>query len=193
MSDIKEEKQAAREQARLHRDRIDRDETDFEAVIDVFFEHFNPEQKQIIALYWPLGKEFDSRFLLDELTNRNFKCVLPVVQDGSKVLKFALWTHDVEMKENAFGILQPQNADFLEPHFVLAPLLAFDQKGYRLGQGGGYYDATIADLRTKKEITYIGLGYAEQAVLLKLPREEHDIRLDYMLTPKGVVDFKEGQ
>ena len=190
---IKEEKRLAREHARDHRDRIERDETDFEAIIDIFFENFNPAKNQIISAYWPTGKEFDCRFLLDELVNKGFQCALPVIEGDSRVLKFAPWSHDITMEKNTLGIEEPQGSDFVEPDIVIAPLLAFDQKGYRLGQGGGYYDATVADLRSRKEIIYIGLGYAEQAVLLKLPREDHDIPLDYALTPKGVMDFKEGQ
>lgn len=191
--DVKNQKHAAREHARDHRDRIERDETDFETVVEIFFEEFSPPKDQIIAVYWPVGKEFDSRFLLDELVKQGHQCVLPCVQKDDRILKFSKWSHDAEMEKNYLGISEPKNPDFIEPDLVLAPLLAFDQKGYRLGQGGGYYDATIADLRTKKDVSYIGLGYAEQAVLLKLPREDHDIRLDYMLTPKGVIDFKEGQ
>lgn len=191
--DLKEAKQSAREHARDHRDRIERDETDFETVVDVFFENFTPTKDQIISAYWPVGKEFDCRFLLDELVSRGFQCALPVIEGESRVLKFAPWSHDATMEKNVLGILEPQGSDFVEPDIVIAPLLAFDQKGYRLGQGGGFYDATIEDLRGKKDVQYIGIGYAEQAVLLKLPREEHDIQLDYMLTPKGVIDFKEGQ
>ena len=190
---LREEKKYHREQARLHRDRIERDDTDFEKVIDVFFENFSPEKNQIISAYWPIGKEFDCRYLLDELSKRGFQCALPCAIEESRILKFAHWNHDTKMEENHLGILEPVHADFIEPDIILAPLLAFDQKGYRLGQGGGYFDATIADLRSRKEVIYIGIGYAEQAVLLKLPREEHDIPLDYMLTPQGVTDFKDRQ
>lgn len=188
---LKQEKQNYRAHARDHRDRIDRDETDFESVIDIFFESFTPNKNQVIAAYWPVGKEFDSRFLLDELVNQGFQCALPCVEKDNHVLTFKLWTHEIELKEEEFGIQEPQNSEAVLPDLVIAPLLAFDQKGYRLGQGGGYYDATIESLRTQKDITYIGLGYAEQAVLFKLPREEHDVPLDYMLTPKGVINFKE--
>lgn len=191
--DIKSQKKTAREHARDHRDRIERDETDFETIVDVFFENFNPSKDQIISAYWPAGKEFDCRFLLDELVNKGFECALPVIEGDSRILQFLPWSHETTMEKNALDIEEPQGSDFVEPDIVIAPLLAFDQKGYRLGQGGGYYDATIEDLRRKKDVLYIGLGYAEQAVLLKLPREEHDIPLDYALTPKGVMDFKEGQ
>ena len=190
MSDIKQQKRAYRDHARDHRDRLDRDQTDFETVIDVFFDNFTPAKHQTIAAYWPSGKEFDCRFLLDELVNQGFTCALPCVEKNSRVLSFRSWTDETEIKEEEFGIQEPQNSNIVMPDIVIAPLLAFDQKGYRLGQGGGYYDATIAHLRTQKEITYIGIGYAGQAVLFKLPREEHDIMLDYMLTSQGVIDFK---
>lgn len=189
MSCIKEQKENYREHARLHRNRIDRDQSDFESVIDVFFENFLLEKDQVIASYWPLGKEFDCRFLMDELTNRGYQCALPCIQKDSRILKFAKWSHDTKMTKGAFDIEEPENPEFIEPDILLAPLLAFDQKGARLGQGGGYYDMTLADLRQKKDVSYIGVGYAEQAVLFKLPTEEHDIRLDHMLTPQGVTDF----
>lgn len=190
MNDITEQKENYREHARLHRDRLEVDSTEFETIIDVFFESVQLTSDDVIALYWPMPKEFDSRFLLDELVKREYKCALPCVEKGSRVLKFAQWSHETEMHKGIFGIKEPSNPDFITPTIVIAPLLAFDQKGYRLGQGGGYYDATIQDLRTKSEVKFVGMGYAEQAVLLKLPREDHDIPLDYMLTPQGVIDFE---
>ncbi len=176
----------------LHRDRIEINQEDFENIINIFFDFFKPNSKQIIAAYYPMGKEFDTRFLLDELVNRGFTCALPRVQKGSRILEFVRWTQDTAMKKGAFGIEEPQDGESVTPDLLLVPLLAFDQKGYRLGYGGGYYDATIAHLRASKEITTIGVGYAEQAVLFNLPREAHDIPMDYMLTPDGVIDFERG-
>lgn len=191
MSDVKEQKQAYRDHARDHRNRIERDETDFETIIDIFFEYFKPSKDEVIALYWPAGKEFDTRFLLDELVNQGYQCALPVATEGSRVMTFKKWTHDTEMTKGVWGVHEPQDAEEVKPDVIIAPLLAFDQKGYRLGQGGGHYDSTIENLRQNKEITYIGVGYAEQAVLFKLPTEDHDIPLDYVMTPKGVTDFKD--
>jgi len=187
--DLKSEKQTLRENARLHRERLDVDEGDFERVVDVFFEEVNPSQDKIISLYWPVGKEFDCRFLLDELVTRGFQCALPVVQKDNRVLTFKQWTHDTKMTRGAFDVFEPENGAVFLPDIVLAPLLAFDQKGYRLGQGGGYYDTTLEALRAQKQVSYIGVGYAEQAVLLKLPREAHDVPLDAMLTPQILIEF----
>lgn len=192
MNDLKHQKQEAREFARAHREQMIIDDTDYEAVVDIFFQEFKPNKDQIISLYWPTAREFDSRFLLDELVNQGFQCALPVAKKDDRIMTFYKWTHDTKMEKGALGILEPQDSEKLIPDIVIAPMLAFDQKGYRLGQGGGYYDATMEALRKDKEITYFGLGFAEQAVLFKLPREEHDIPLDFIITPKGVINFERG-
>lgn len=189
MTELKSQKQEMREQARLHRDRLDVDETVYESIIEVFFNELDVSSDKIISLYWPVGKEFDGRYLMDELVKRNFTCVLPVASRETRVMKFRQWMHDTPMGNGDFGVPEPKEGVELLPDVVLAPLLAFDQKGYRLGQGGGHYDATLGNLREQKPVKYIGLGYAEQAVLLKLPREEHDIPLDAMLTPQGLIEF----
>ncbi|HPD83790.1 MAG: 5-formyltetrahydrofolate cyclo-ligase [Alphaproteobacteria bacterium] len=188
-----QEKQNYREHARAHRDQMDVDATDFEAVIDIFFKEINPPQNQIISLYWPVDKEFDCRFLMDELVKKGFQCALPCIQKETRVLTFKTWTHDTKMASGAFDIPEPVEGEEVVPDIVIAPLLAFDQKGYRLGTGGGYYDTTLEHLRAQKDVTYMGIGFAEQAVLFKLPREDHDIPMDYMITPQGVIDFKDAR
>lgn len=185
------EKENYREHAKAHRDQMNVAATDFESVIEVFLNHFKPNKDQIISTYWPKGKEFDCRFLLDELVKQGFQCALPVVSKDSRIMKFIKWTHETKMTKRSWGVSEPEEGAELQPDIVIAPLLAFDQKGYRLGYGGGYYDATLEALRATKDIIYIGIGFAEQAVLFKLPREDHDIPLDYMLTPNDVIDFKD--
>ena len=87
MTDLKQEKQTMREQARLHRDRLDVDESIYESVIDVFFDTIKPSKDQIVSLYWPVRKEFDTRFLLDELVNRCLLYTSPSPRDqrGSRM------------------------------------------------------------------------------------------------------------
>ena len=189
MNNLKTEKDTLRDNARIHRERLNVDESDFERIVDVFFQEVDSHTSKTIALYWPMKKEFDGRFLMDELVKRGFTCVLPVATRESRVMTFRKWTHDTEMSQGEWHVPEPKDGVEVQPDIVLAPLLAFDQKGYRLGYGGGHYDNTMAALRRDKEVSYIGLGYAEQAVLLKLPREAHDIPLDAMLTPQGLINF----
>ncbi len=190
MSDAKQKtKQQYREHALAHRKNRVSDESDFERVVDVFFENYDGENDRIIALYWPIKKEFDTRFLMDELVIRGFTVVLPVVQKKKREMVFKKWTHDVLMKANQFGILEPLEGDEYLPDIILAPFLAYDQKGNRLGYGKGHYDNTVTAIRVEKSVQYVGIGYEDQAVLFDLPTEDHDIRLDYLLTPDGVKEF----
>ena len=68
------------------------------------------------------------------------------------------------------------------------PLLAFDARGYRLGYGGGYYDRTLQALRAKRATIAVGYAFAAQRVL-EVPIDEHDQRLDAIITEMGVVRF----
>lgn len=177
----------------FHRDRLERTDEDFEAAARVFMADINPSKNQIVAGYWPAGREFDVRFILDDCLKAGIVCALPIIQKDSRELKFARWDETIPLSEGPFGIMEPAGADFVLPDIVLTPMLAFDRKGHRLGYGKGYYDATIEALRAQKDILAIGVGYAEQAVLFNLPAESHDQPLDVVLTPQGLQDFrKEG-
>ncbi len=179
-----------REQARIHRTQLPPDITAPEEAARLFGEHVPVTPGQVVAGYWPLGKEFDVRYILDDLLRAGVTCALPMASTNDRVMRFVQWDAESVMKKGAFGIMEPEHGDIVQPDIVLVPFLAFDRRGYRLGQGGGHYDATLADLRTRKDILAVGVGYAEQAVLFNLPVESHDQRLDLIITPRGVHDFR---
>ncbi len=183
------QKETLREQALKHRERIDisgHDE-DPDKAARIFMDVIRPQQDQIIALYWPKGREFDPSPIMALLAAKNIQTALPVVIAGQKELGFVCWQEGAPLEEGAFGILQPpvsEKTAWVDPDILIVPLLAFDRKGARLGYGGGYYDATLRYLRTKKDIVAVGVGYARQAVLFNLPQEPHDERLDWVITPQ---------
>ncbi len=185
-------KSALRVEARRHRARMDIRGEDPQEAADHFFNAIPLTGKEVIAGYWPAGSEFDVRPILERLVEQGYLCALPVVKRGSHVLGFAAWRDDMEMKRGEYDVLEPvihEGTQWLEPDIIIVPLLAFDRRGYRLGQGGGYYDATLADLRAKKKIVAVGLAYAQQACLFNLPVEDHDQRLDWVVTPQGAQSF----
>lgn len=177
-------KETLRLEAIRHRDRIDPGSEDAEQAADHFFDALKSQPGQVVALYWPKGREFDCGAIMERLLAAGVTCALPVMVEGSRELKFARWDESIALAEGPFGIMQPMSPQqWVEPDIVIVPLLAFDQKGYRLGYGGGYYDATLKALKEKKNVVAVGLAYAQQAVLFGLPREEHDQRLDWVITP----------
>lgn len=192
MSDgIDTHKELLREQARQHRTLTDTRDEDIEAATAHFFETLQPQAGQIIAAYWPKGREFDPTHILDQAHSQGFTCALPKVIKGTRVLEFTKWSPQDKLTKGAYGIMEPEGEETIEPDIIIVPLLAFDRAGNRLGQGGGYYDATLAHYREKKDITAVGIGFAAQAVLFNLPTEEHDQKMDYILTPQGITDYRD--
>jgi len=78
----------------------------------------------------------------------------------------------------------PDDAPEVTPSVLLVPLAAFDDRGYRVGYGGGFYDRTLAKLRAAGPATAVGVAFAAQRVD-RVPNEPHDEPLDWILTPEG--------
>jgi 5-formyltetrahydrofolate cyclo-ligase len=188
---MKNPKQELRDQARKHRSRIDVFAEDPEDAAKLFFETLKPVENTVIAAYCPQGREFDALCVLEMAIEKGMKTVLPVIQPDSRILKFHAWDKQTELKANKYKIQEPAKTEELEPDIIITPLLAFDRRGTRLGQGGGYYDATLEHLRAQKEVLAVGMAHSEQAVLFNLPREDHDQPLDWVITPKEAHYFGE--
>ena len=73
-------------------------------------------------------------------------------------------------------------------HSIIIPLVGIDRRGYRLGQGGGYYDVTLAASRHRLCPHKIGAGFACQETDI-LPAEEHDMQMDVWVCENGIRRF----
>lgn len=142
---------------------------------------------RIFAIYHPSGSELDPTPLRARLPAGGV--ALPVAQSREGALVFRLHAAADALVPDALGIPAPgDRAAAVLPDVVFAPLLAFDRRGGRLGQGGGHYDRTLAALRRMKPVLVVGLAYAGQA-LPEIPMEGHDQRLDAILTETGYQEF----
>ena len=186
-------KDILRTEALRHRARFDPRSENPEAATEHFLLALSPSPDQIIAAYWPKSGEFDTRPLLDDLLRRGFTCALPVMQKDTRVLKFARWDDRIPLRASQFNVMEPtinNLTEWVTPDIVIVPMLAFDRRGFRLGHGFGYYDATLAALRHDREIIVVGVAYGQQACLFNLPVEDHDEAMDIIITPQGAQDFR---
>jgi 5-formyltetrahydrofolate cyclo-ligase len=144
----------------------------------------------VVAGYWPIVTELDDRPLLARLCERGVTCALPVVVSAGAPLVFRRWRPLDELESGVLGTSHPLlTAPEVVPDVVLAPLLAFDAEGFRLGQGGGYYDRTFAALRCRGVVTAVGVGFAVQRAD-RVPRGESDERLDWILTEETLMQVR---
>ncbi len=148
-----------------------------------------PAQQTPIALYSPLNDEFDCLPLLRRLSHAGYPTLLPVTQGKAKPLRFHLWKPGDPLIPGPYGLKHPRSdAPEFAPKIIFAPLLGFDARGGRLGYGGGYYDATLAQLRRTDKILAGGLAFSFQKIDA-IPLELHDQRLDFVLTEAGLMEF----
>jgi len=143
-----------------------------------------------VSGYWPLEGEMDVRPLLYHLHAMGHPVGLPVVKAKGEPLFFRAWLPGADLVKGNFGVHTPKpDAPELVPQFLIVPLLAFDPAGYRLGYGGGFYDRTLAQLRTTSAHSVaIGVAYADQEVSL-VPRGLYDQPLDWVITERAVYRF----
>ena len=108
--------------------------------------------------------------------------VLALPRINGKTLSF----HTASLTALIPGPFNPP-APQITPKLLLIPLLAAAPNGARLGQGGGYYDRTLAELRSTGPLTLIGIAWDIQ-IAPHLPSEPHDQNLDWIATPTQLVD-----
>ncbi len=157
-----------------------------------------------IALYWPIQQEIDLRQCLVDWAKAEHgrQLALPAMRTDKR-LDFYAWQDGDALVNQQHGISEPNpddpNIQLIEPDCILIPCVGWSwainthkdslQMHYwRLGYGGGYFDRTLARLRTTKpNIACIGVGYDwQQLSPAQWQAEAHDEPLDAMLTESGL-------
>jgi 5-formyltetrahydrofolate cyclo-ligase len=141
----------------------------------------------VISGFFPYQSEIDVRALLGRLASEGWTPSLPVILGKGRPLTFRRWYPGEATISGLWNIPRPLDASpIVEPDVLLVPMLAFDRTGYRLGYGGGFYDRTLADLKTSKSVVAIGVAYAAQEVD-SVPHGPYDEPMDYIMTEKEII------
>lgn len=144
------------------------------------------QQASSLALYRSVGREISLDDLWIAALNAGKKCYFPVMK--GETLQFFPATQHTHFCENQFGIPEPVVHDpfTLDIDLFCLPLVAFDARGNRLGRGGGYYDKTLAQVKTP---FCVGVGYAFQEVSGLFP-EPTDIPMQVIVTEQEIRRIK---
>ena len=136
-----------------------------------------------LAFCWPINGEYDARHLARKLRARGALTALPVVVAPKQPLVFREWHPGVELAAGPLDIPFPANSPEVVPDAVLLPMIGWDDAGYRLGYGGGFFDRTLAALAKKPAV--IGISY-ELARMESIEPQAWDIPVDWVVTERGV-------
>lgn len=136
-----------------------------------------------VAGYLARDGEVDLVNVVERCWRRCIVVAVPVLND--REMRFAAYRCGAPLERNRFGIAEPAQPEFVTPTVVLAPLVAFDGSGRRLGMGGGYYDRFFA---ARPNAARIGIAHECQRAL-ELPATPSDVSLTAVVTENGWQSF----
>ncbi|MDR3175569.1 MAG: 5-formyltetrahydrofolate cyclo-ligase [Desulfovibrio sp.] len=154
-------------------------------------------QSACVALYMAARGEIDCAPLLKAALDEGKRVLLPLCRKHGEdwSMRFAPCPDPAKLRIGAFGILEPPvpekgpeegpgEGPQEVPDFLLVPGLAFDRCGFRLGQGGGFYDRLLSDPAWGSRFC-AGFAYAFQ-IVERVPRAPWDRPVRALYTENGL-------
>lgn len=135
---------------------------------------------QVVTFTRAAGAEIDPAFALAVFAAAGRTTALPTILADVGRLEFRAWRPGDPLRPGPHGIDEPDAGPIVQPDAVVLPLLGFDRAGGRLGQGGGYFDRTLA---AWPHLRRVGLAWSCQEVEA-VPTDALDLPLDAVLTER---------
>lgn len=128
-----------------------------------------PLEGRRIAVYWPIRGEPDLRPWMRKAHGAGARILLPVVESKGRPLVFRYWHPGCPMILGVWDIPVPDGTGTGIPDTVIAPLVGVDRDGFRLGNGGGYYDRTLVRLDPRPLLIGVGFAAASMDTIFPMP------------------------
>lgn len=158
-----------------------------------FFNEFDLSKIKYLHIFLAIGRhnEIETSFIIKRLWNdfSEIKTCVPRVDKANDTLETIVYSPDSTIEVTSWGIPEVVGGETVEPKkidAVIAPLLCFDKKGFRVGYGRGFYDKLLS--RCRPDCQKIGLSYFAPVEEIS-DVESHDIGLDYCVTPEKIFSF----
>ena len=143
----------------------------------------------VVGFCWPYKGEFDARFAIRHWRERGATAALPEVVAKGSPLRFRRWWPGAPMAPGIYDIPVPAGTEIVLPDAVVVPMNGFDNQGYRIGYGGGYFDYTLAALAPRPLAIGVSYEFARLATIFPQP---HDIPMDFVVTEAAVYAADDG-
>ena len=137
---------------------------------------------QKIGVYYQIGSEIFTQDIIQELISQGKEVFLPKVT--GETMEFRKIVDFSSLEHGSFDIMEPKDDCPVENNLdvILVPTVGIDLSGVRLGYGYGFYDKYLAENKT----TTISLTLEKQ-ILKKIPKSDHDILIDWILTEDQMI------
>ena len=138
-----------------------------------------------MALFSSFGSELDTAPMLEQAHAEGRRVVLPYIEGAA--MEVAEHRPGDDLARSSYGAMEPASRVAVDPSqidVVVAPGLAFDRAGRRLGYGRGYYDRWLRRVGT--DAFLIGVCFSAQ-VVDRVPATSSDERMDVVVTDREVI------
>jgi 5-formyltetrahydrofolate cyclo-ligase len=153
------------------------------AITRLLKQGFPSLRRSVVGFCWPHRGEYDPRPVMDFFLQQGATLALPEVVSKHEPLRFRKWWPEAPMKMGAFGIPIPDNTEPLPVDALIIPMIGFDDLGFRLGYGGGFFDRTLVAMSPRP--LAIGVGFEIQR-LKDVHPQPHDVSMDFIVTEAGI-------
>ncbi len=149
------------------------------------------KNSNMVMFYLSYGSEVITDFMINEFLGDGKEVAVPVIQNPGDGIMTAVRINKLEeCYEKVYGIRQPEfNEDEVvakeDIDLIFVPGIVFDNSGYRVGYGKGYYDRWLEGTDIAKRV---GLAFEAQLVD-KIPNLEHDLPVGKILTEKRIIEI----
>lgn len=157
----------------------------------LFFQQFNLFSGKTVHSFLPVKrrKEVDTWPIISELSKVGATVTVPRAHIDVLQLTSHLYHDQILLEENEWGVPEPTDNDTVPADAIdlaLLPLLSFDERGYRVGYGKGFYDRFLCQCRP--DILKIGLSFFPPVRQI-IDVDEFDVRMNFCITPNKVYSF----
>ena len=142
-----------------------------------------------IGLFYPYKNEVNIILMTLELERKGLICLLPKVINKHDPLRYFFYSPNTSNLEKGYGgIMEPTSNEAIDPDIIIASCSAFNEKGYRVGYGGGFFDRTLAHLKQKKKIISILAAFENQKTSYQF-QDSFDEKVDYICTENNTYQI----
>lgn len=159
-----------------------------DAITTALIQGFPILQQLSVGFYSAYKGEYDPTPVMNHLATQGALIGLPEVITFGEPLVFRRWWPEVPTRKDLYGISVPKDTESITINAVIIPMVGFDNQGYRLGYGSGYFDRTLATL-SPRPLT-IGIAFEQLRITTTHP-QVHDIAMDFVITEKSIYVLEE--
>ena len=143
------------------------------------------KKAKVIMLYYPLGNETDTSYILKKALEDNKTVAYPITDVKTNELTAVIADKKTNFSKGGYSVFEPDSKRIVDKKLIdviIVPGIAFDKRGYRVGFGKGCYDRFLENAYAIK----VGFCYAFQ-IADSISADEYDVGMDYLICENGLV------